>query len=176
MFTSVQNSIRNRPKSCKPGQSMLEFLAAVGILLAAVSILVDFGRALNYEQVMIGLSRQGSNLASRGDTLAQAAQAVINGFAPLNSNNGEVIVTSVQTQRNVSKITGQASLGGIVAASKIGNGVGSTATVPAGSANMLQNGQTIYITEIFYNYQSITPLGRLLNIVIPSPLYQVAYF
>ena len=41
---------------------------------------------------------------------------------------------------------------------------------------MLQPGKTVYITEVFYSYQPITPIGSLLGIVMPSTLYEVAYF
>ena len=138
---------------------------------------VDFGRALNYMEVMVGLTRQGSNLASRGTTLSASAAAVIAGDAPLNlSKNGEVIITSVANVKNVSTITGQVSQGGISLTSQIGTGVGSKATLPAASASILQNGQTIYVTEVFYTFQPITPIGQFLKIVMPSTLYEVAYF
>jgi hypothetical protein len=41
---------------------------------------------------------------------------------------------------------------------------------------MLQPGQTIYVTEIFYSYKPITPIQNLLKFVMPSDLYQSAYF
>jgi hypothetical protein len=58
----------------------------------------------------------------------------------------------------------------------VGIGVGNTASVPSSAAAMLQLGQTIYITEIFYAYQPITPIQNLLKLVMPSTLYEAAYF
>jgi len=159
------------------GQAMLEFAIVAALGLTLVFALVDFGRALNYMQVMIGLSRQGSNLASRGDTLTAAAQAVISGDAPLDlTDNGEVIVTSVTNAASGNIVTGQVIQGATTQPSRIGTAVGGPAAVPAAAAAMLQPGQTIFITEVFYSYQPITPIGNFLNAVLPSTLYEAAFF
>jgi Flp pilus assembly protein TadG len=159
------------------GQAMLEFAIVATLGLTLMFALVDFGRALNYTQVMIGLSRQGSNLASRGDTLSAAAQAVISGEAPLDLNhNGEVIVTAVTNAAAGYIVTGQVVQGNGAQPSKIGQTVGGVATVPAAASAMLQPGQTIFVTEVFYAFQPITPIGNLLNTVMPSTLYEAAYF
>jgi hypothetical protein len=39
-----------------------------------------------------------------------------------------------------------------------------------------QPGQTAYVTEVYYQYQPLTPLGRIISAVLPSPLYDVAVF
>lgn len=171
------DSVGTRIKASDSGQAMLEFAIIASLIITLVFALIDFGRAFNSLQVMIGLSRQGSNLASRGDSLTASATAVISGDAPLNlANNGEVIVTSVTNSSNSNLITGQVSQGGISQVSKVGTGVGAVATVPASVVAMLQPGKTVYITEVFYSYQPITPIGSLLGIVMPSTLYEVAYF
>jgi hypothetical protein len=41
---------------------------------------------------------------------------------------------------------------------------------------MIQANQTIYVTEIFYSFRPITPIGNILHVVMPSTLYQAAYF
>ena len=81
-------------------------------MLVLFCMVVDFSRAIHDEQVMTGLSRQGSNLASRGTTLSASAAAVIAGDSPLNlSSNGEVIITSV-TNINRGLYNYQPGLGG----------------------------------------------------------------
>jgi Flp pilus assembly protein TadG len=164
------------------GQAAVEYAIIVTSMLLLLCAVIDFGRALNYMQVMVGLTRQGSNLASRGSTLAQAAASVISGDAPLDLNSsGEVIVTSVTNTNNANTITGQATAGSLTLSSRIGNYVAnnpraSRASVPTGANSMLQAGQTVYVTEIFYTYHPITPIGNLMSIVMPTTLYEAAYF
>jgi hypothetical protein len=161
----------------KSGQAMLEFALIASLVIILVFAIIDFGRAFNQMQMMVGLTRQGSNLASRGTSLTDSVNAVVAGDAPLNLNtSGEVIITSVTNNSSGNIITGQVAEGATSQASLIGTGVGATANIPTAAAAMLQPGQTIYITEVFYNFQPITPLSSLLNIVMPSVFYQAAYF
>lgn len=170
-------SISRRNKSAHRGQAAVEFAIIATVLLVLLLALVDFSRALYSLQVMVGLTRQGSNLASRGDSLTEAAASVVSGDSPLNlTNNGEVIVTSVTNTAGVNEITGQASQGGTTNISKIGTTVGARATIPTSATTMLQPGQTIYITEVFYTYTPITPIGNFVRMVMPSTLYEAAYF
>jgi Flp pilus assembly protein TadG len=159
------------------GQALVEFTVILVLTVILALGAIDFGRILSDLEVMSGLTRQGSNLASRGTSLSDSAAAVVSGDAPLDlSRNGEVIVTAVTSVNHVNKITGQVSQGGIVYTSKIGQGVGNLATIPLAAAPMLQTGQTIYVTEVFYSFQAVTPLGNLVKMVMPSTLYEVAYF
>lgn len=159
------------------GQALMEFALTALVLATIVFGLIDLGRAIYTKQVITNLTREGSNLASRGTDLATTATTVVTAAAPLNLNTkGRVIITAVNNNAGAYRITGQVSQGGIVAASKIGTGVGAVATLPAMAVPIPQPSQTIYVTEVYYSYQAATPLGKLLNIVMPTTLYDVAYF
>jgi len=163
----------------RSGQAIIEIALMVPLLCLILFAIIDYGRALNCEQIMVDLTRQGSNLASRGTALATAASTVASNSAPLNvSVSGVVIITSVAKINNVDTITGQASSGGLSKASKIGSGVNAKATVPAAVDDIFSKnaGQTIYITEVYYPLQAITPLATMWRQVLPATLYQVAYF
>ena len=171
-----RDSVKSKITAAESGQAALEFALIASLMLVLLCALIDFSRAIHYVQVLAGLSRQGSNLASRGSTLSDSAAAVMAG-APFDlSSKGEVIITSVTNINRVYTITDQFSQGSISQNSRVGKGVGQTASVPSSAAPMLQPGQTIYITEIYYSYQAITPIQKLLRIVMPSTLYQAAYF
>ncbi len=168
---------RRKPVSGQSGQALVEFALIGFFLFVLIFGLIDFSRAIYDQQVMKGLTRQGSNLASRGTDLTASANSVVTGAAPLNLNsNGRVIVTSVASVNGFYKITGQVSTGGIPASSRIGTGVGNPANVPPAAAPILNANQTIYITEVFYTYKPITPVGKLVRLNLPSTLYDVAYF
>ncbi len=177
MKTSLGKTTMGRKiRAGDSGQALLEFAISATVMLTLVFGVIDFGRAIYDVEVMKSLTREGSSLASRGTTLSDTAAAVVTAAATLDlTDNGRVIVTSVYNNNNSLQITGQASQGGIAASSKVGNVVGGAATLPA-SATPAVN-QTVYVTEVFCNYQTITPIGNLLGKnIVPSQLYDVAYY
>lgn len=158
------------------GQAVVECALSVSLMLVLVFGLIDLSRAIFVAQVIANLSGQGSSMASRGTTLPNTAAAVAASSAPLDLNsNGRVIVSAVFNNNNVMKLTGQSALGGLTALSHVGSSIGGTATVPASAAPQLN--QTVYVTEVFYRFQAITPIGNFFGkSFLPSQLYDVAYF
>jgi Flp pilus assembly protein TadG len=168
-----------RRRRSERGQALLEFTACFFVLLTMVFGLIDVSRILHDKQVMSGLTRQGSNLASRGTSLQDTVTSLVTQGSSLNlGTEGRVIVTSVAEGSNGSpEITAQVeSTGGIAVTSSIGSGVGKPATVPAAANPVLQKGQTIYVTEVFYTFQAVTPIGSILKLALPTTLYEAAYF
>jgi Flp pilus assembly protein TadG len=167
---------RSRLRASDSGQAVLECALSTTVMLILVFGLIDLSRAIFIVQVIANLSGQGSSMASRGTTLANSAAAFAASSAPLDLNtNGRVIVSAVFNSNSVMKLTGQSALGGVTALSHVGSVIGGTASVPASAAPKLN--QTVYVTEVFYRFRAITPIGKFLSgTVLPSQLYDVAYF
>src|ERR1035437_7162891 len=85
------------------------------------------------------------------------------------STSGRVIATSVLNNSGVLQVTGQVSQGGFVAAIRIG-ALGGLAHLPP--AAVPQVNQTVFVTEVFYQYSTLTPIGKLLSrTILPSQMY-----
>jgi Flp pilus assembly protein TadG len=171
----------------RAGQAATEFAIAMTIMVIFLFAAIDFGRALNDMQVMADLTRQGCNLASRGTALGGntgAVAAVVQGESNLDlANLGDVIITQVKNEGGTLTVAAQDSstsdgTTNLKATSKIG-AVGATATLPSSytTAN-IPVGQSLYVTEIFYTYNALTPIGAVTKNVInlPTTLYDAAYF
>lgn len=170
-------------------------------LLAIFSLgIVDVSRAIYDSEVLRNLSGEGSNLASRGTTLPNTVTAVTNDSCPsggcdLNlATSGCVVVSSVTCALNSqNQCTASYVLSG-QAISSACNGNSSRvgcypasqtcttqATIPSQVQTVLSTatpGYTVYVTEVFFDYSTITPLGTFLknNNLLPTHLYSVAYF
>jgi Flp pilus assembly protein TadG len=172
------NPIRDRRLGDQSGQALIEFMFVAFVLLFMLFGLIDFSRAISTRQVLTNISREGSNLASRGTPLSNSVAAVISSASPLTlDTNGRVIITAVTNSNGTFVITEQLASAG-VAISKIGTGVGTdvTSTMPSTAVPIPQPSQTVYVTEVFYTFQAATPVGQLLNFSLPTQLYDVAYF
>ena len=178
MVTTPNHSRSHLRRRCKDddGQAMVEMVPVVLILLALVFGVIDFGRAIMTRQIMVNVSREGANLASRGTSLSNALAAVVNSARPLDINeNGYVILTSVSRDSSGKATIGdQQSVGGQPIASRIGTGIGTTPVLP--NDQIPTTNQTLIAAEVFYQFVPITPVGKLLGIGLAKPLYDAAYF
>jgi hypothetical protein len=164
--------------AARAGQALYEFVFVTMMLMGLTFGLIDYGRAIYERQVLINLSREGANLASRGTDFTNTVASVLASAAPLDlSNKGRVIVTSIVNNNGAYTVLNQlASSGGINPTSRIGQ-PGGVASLPANhGAALPQPKQTLYALEVFYTYAPITPVGRLLRVTLPTQLYDVAYF
>ena len=157
------------------GQALVEFAISATMLLTLLFGLIDLSRAIYFEELITNLTGEGSSMASRGTTLTNTAAAVVAAAGQLNlSTDGQVIVSSVFNNNGKITLTGQVSQGGIGAGSLVGGVIGGPASLPA--AAVPQANQSIYITEVFYQYRPITPIGNFLTTLVPTQLYDVAYY
>jgi len=167
----------HRTRQRRAGQALVEFVFVLMFLVVMLFGLIDFCRAIYHRQILANLSREGSSLYSRGTTATDTLNAVLMSAAPLNmTNNGHVIVTAVMNSNGVYRVIAQSSAGSLAATSRIRNGLGAPATWPALDPEFPLRNQTVYVTEVFYRYEAVTPIGRLLRLNPPSNMYDVAYF
>jgi len=161
------------------GQAIVEFTLFAMVLVFLFFGLIDFSRVIQARLILINLSREGSNLASRGTSLTNAVADVINDASPWNMNSsGRVIASSVLNSNGTFIITEQVASGGLsgaAAPSRIGH-VGGNATLPVTSVPLPQPNQYLYITEVYWPFTPLTPIGQLLGLTLPPVLYDVAYF
>lgn len=183
------NALRNwvSRSRCRSGQALVEFLCVVLVLMVLLFGMIDFCRAISTWQVMVNISREGSNLAARGsgdttDTvISNALGTVISNAIPLNiSAHGQVIITAVYNTGKAFVITDQISEGQLTQTSKIGTLANSNnVTMPflaTATGTIPQSNQTVFVTEVYYTYTGVTPIGKILGFTLPSTLYDVAYF
>jgi Flp pilus assembly protein TadG len=169
------------------GQVLLKILLVMICVAGLIFGVIDLSRAMWQKDVVTGLTREGSNLASSGKPLRAAATAVINDGASLNlATKGKVIITSVQNRGNKDSpfyvMTDQYSTGSLAATSKVGTFGASKAGKGANKANLsslsadvTSAGGTIYVTEVFVSYSAVTPFGALLKATVLPILYDAAY-
>lgn len=164
------------PRQRQSGQAMVEFVFVLFMLLVLIFALIDFGRVIFDRQVLVNLSREGSNLASRGTSLNDSLTAVINSSNPLDfQNRGYVIITSIYNNNGTNTVNGQVKQGGHSMPSRVWKSGGSI-NLPATPVQLPRTNRTLFVTEVFYQYNAITPVGKMLNFLMPTNLYDVAYF
>lgn len=168
------------------GQATVELTFIIIMLLVMMFGLIDFGRAIYERQVITNIAREGSNLAFRGagdspaETITNAVNAVIASASPLNINTkGYVIISAVIKNGGSFTVTSQVFKGGIspVPLSKLRKGPGNFPSMPFTTNPQIPlANKTLYVTEVFYKFVPITPVGKLLKLTLPAQLYDVAYF
>jgi Flp pilus assembly protein TadG len=161
------------------GGAIIELALCLPILLTLLFGLIDFSQIILDDQMMTGISRQGSDLASRGTTLTDTVSALVTQGASLKiGTQGRIIVTEVanNTSHKPIIVDQVQSSTGIAAVSAVGSGTGNAASVPSSATTVLNAGQTLYVTEVFYSYKPMTPIGGFLKHSIASTMYQAAYF
>lgn len=79
------------------GSAMVEMAIILPLMLLLVLGIVDFGRAIQYNNILVSISREGGNLASRTTESTQnIIKAIINTAGPLDMTaNGMMFVTEI---------------------------------------------------------------------------------
>lgn len=158
----------------KRGQELAEAAIILPILLIMAFAVIEFGNAYSIVHTMAGLSREGANIAARGTSLDTTLQVVItNGNDIQLSSLGGSIVTRIQVQSGTPTVINQVASPGYAGVSRVGT-IGNPAQGVGGWG--LQAGQDVYVVEIFYRYNQLTPLGNIIGPAVPDTLYERTVF
>jgi hypothetical protein len=173
------------------GAAFIELALCLPIMFVLVFGLIDFSMIIFDNQMLSGISRQGSDLAARDAFGSENLQPIVSALETQGSSlnigtKGWIIVTEVadatdSTGNLISNdpiIVDQAeSQTGIAETSATAAWVSNPAKyLPANAATVLNAGQRLYVTEVFYSYSPMTPVGGFLKTSLASTLYDVAYF
>lgn len=184
----------NRDKS---GQALLEFAFVLPMLCIFLLGVVDYGRAIYESEVIMNLAGEGSSIASRSNVgnlatdLQNAANTVMADSDLSMKTYGCTIITSVTVVSGTATITQQQQPTSPTCTITVSSRIGcypsggtcknNNATIPSSIVTALSaepSGSTVYVTEVFYTYFYVTPVGTFLHGTgaLPSDLYTVAYF
>lgn len=139
------------------GQSVVELALVLPLLVVLLLGLVDLSRAIQAHNIIANMSREGASQAVRTATSIDP-QKIMNSLAntaqPLAmTSNGAMYMTKVK------KIAGAINTEQV----PWGNNPNETAppskygeeTVPASIRDAMQDGDTVYVFEVFYKYDSL---------------------
>lgn len=185
-------------KSAQAGAAAVEFALVLMLLLTLALPIIDYARVIQANAILINITREGANQASRGAELDQVnSQTIMNALAattpPLTLGpRGAIVITEIIGVKEGSVVTNVVRrqykwLGGqyarrssAVFACPSWGGDGSCNIAGAPVANVmtgqLDGGEVIYVVEAFYDFN---PFLSALDIgvpVVPQDLYSITIF
>ena len=172
-----KNSCR-QTRAHQRGTGLAELVVLLPLLLLMLLVSVDFGRYVYNNQVLIDLTREAANMASRGTEPADVFAAGFLTQGTLNVvANGGVIISEVRRHSTTDAtpwIFAQYRNGGLGStASRVG-ALNGRATIP--NVTQVQLGVTMMAVEMVYPFVPAFDLARLGLHLYPNALYDVAYF
>ena len=164
----AQQCLRTRPGRCR-GNSLIEFALILPLLLMLALGVVDYGWAIQYENILTGMSREAANLSARTTALPDyIINAVASTAEPLTMSSGGMVylTTLVGRADGTGAVQSQSRLAGgdATLTSRIYTctaWVGTTCTVPgsavaSGLPLLLNAGEIVRVAETAYTYTPIT--------------------
>jgi hypothetical protein len=156
------------------GAELVELVVVLPLLLILAFGILELGNALDKAHGMATLSREGANIAARGADLDEVtAVTMMNGVSIGLDTRGGTIVSRILVEGGVPIVQEQVASLGYAGLSHIGQ-VDSTVTGFLGSG--LAEGQQVFAVEVFYDYQMVTPVAKLMAPIIPDTMYDAAVF
>jgi hypothetical protein len=164
------NAQRRLTGRLQRGSSVIEFALTLPVLLAIVLGTIDFGRAIQFNNVLVGMSREAANLAARtSDDPTYIITAVSEAATPLvMSTNGVVYLTTLVGKADGSGVvtgqsrstTGKTSIGSSVYACPRWGADGACIVPTPGPVVRLSialtSGEVVHVAEVAYDFDPIT--------------------
>ncbi|TFW73083.1 hypothetical protein C3Y98_01630 [Methylotenera oryzisoli] len=170
-------------KIASQGQSLIELAILLPLLLMLVFGVIDYARAIQFNNILVAMSREGANLASRTSALPQDIIRALNVTAdPLVMNTrGRIFITRIigkkvvptcvdapptfcttfaNVEAQTRAVSGAAALTSKVWSCAAGwNGSGNCTFVPANASAVipmtLSDGEEVFAVETLYDYNVI---------------------
>lgn len=156
------------------GQELVELAFVLPVLLIVLLGILEFGHMLDSRHTLSVLSREGANIASRGAPLQDALDVTMQNGGDISLGSlGGGVVSRVQIQDETPRVMDQVASTGYETMSRLGP-EGQPATSVA--SLQLPNGKSVYVVELFYDYQDLTPLGNFLRGVVADTMYDRAIY
>lgn len=155
------------------GQSLLEFALVVPMMAMILFGIIELGTAFGISHGLSTISREGANIAARGTDLDTVVAVVMASSDVGLAARGGSIATQVTVESGVPMVMAQSASSGYAGQSQLGT-IGNPATQLSGVG--LSEGSTHYVVEVFFDYQSITPLSNFMAGAVPSTMYERAVF
>lgn len=160
------------------GQSLIELALILPVLLLLVFGVIDYARAIQFNNILVNMSREGANLSARTSATPQAIIKALNDTAEplLMGTHGMMYITRITgtmvngkvvalVQAQTRATSGNTSLKSDVwkdcGSWDISNGIsqGNCQTIPAGATAALSmsliEGEEVFAMETLYDYDVI---------------------
>lgn len=175
--------LRQLPRRLRPafkalrnqrGQALVEAALVIPILLLLLLALIESGNGLSVKHKMAVLSREGANIASRGSTLQETLDAVMDSGAEIKlRENGGAIVSRIVVTAGAPVVSNQLAYPGFEGDSRLG--LPDSTAAPLGGIPFGE-GQVLYAVEILFDYKPLTPVGEMLPTGFADEVYERAIF
>lgn len=156
------------------GQALVEAALILPLLLLLVLALIESGNGLSIKHKMAVLSREGANIASRGSSLQETLDVIMNGGDEINlSSKGGAIVSRIVVTGGTPVVANQLASSGFEGRSRLGL---PDSTSVALESVPLAEGQILYAVEIIFDYDAMTPLAGFFARAVTDEVYERAIF
>lgn len=164
-------------RGSRKGQAIVETVLIVPMLLLLLLGLIESGNALSVKHKMAVLSREGANIASRGTSLAETLNVLVDSGDEIQlREKGGIVVTRITVIDGNPVVDSRVGSPGFEATSRLWNPGAEDLVVALLQSINLVEGQVFHAVEIIFNYESLTPVGELLPEEWTDEVYERAIF